>query len=407
MNIIVTTNKVEYEGFLNVKSLRDASQVVGSIDFLVYHKSNEKQESIIDYLSELKDKAKTLVYIRNKDKADQAIQMIVTGSGGKYIDDEFFLENSNELNNLLSQINSITALVEMGGVNVLSDFFNRYLQNGSSGFNKQYLAVVREAVSGMITEYKQKELEIIQMSETATEIFARSSKIISGIEEERKNLQDAIKKMKDASESKSSYGAGLSGIPNVLFFPQISYPKDKHIIRIKDIGGCIFLTSFAMGLRLYLEQVKNVRPKLIFVESVGSQYETKYKGYPWITQRTYKSMENFFNPVVFVNYPIKDVLFRLLDDTDYDTFIIVDKLRASKNHVLNSRGNTVKYAISGEGIINKFNLKKPDCFCTIREVKGTMFTVPVFPEYPIEKEQRIRLYMRSCDSFYEVLSSKK
>ena len=136
MNIIVTTNKVEYEGFLNVKSLRDASQVVGSIDFLVYHKSNEKQESIIDYLSELKDKAKTLVYIRNKDKADQAIQMIVTGSGGKYIDDEFFLENSNELNNLLSQINSITALVEMGGVNVLSDFFNRYLQNGSSGFNK-------------------------------------------------------------------------------------------------------------------------------------------------------------------------------------------------------------------------------------------------------------------------------
>lgn len=118
-------------------------------------------------------------------------------------------------------------------------------------------------------------------------------------------------------------------------------------------------------------------------------------------------MGNFYNPVVFTNYPIKDVLNRLLDDTDYDTFIIVDKLRNSKNHILNSRGPAIKYAISGSSIIDKFKLKKVECFTTIHTIPGTMFTLPVYPEYPLDSEQRERLYLRSCSQYYDALYTRR
>lgn len=405
MNIVVTTNKIDYSGFIKVKSLKEVEAIVGTIDYLVYHKSNESKDDIVDLLSRIKDRARVLVYIRNRSKAEQAIQIIVVGSGGRYFDDEFFMESSEELNGLIKNFTTVTDIVELGGVNVLTDFFTRYLNGGSADFNKSYLSVVKEAAKGMIADYKEKDLQLLQLSETATEIFARSSEIISGIEGEREKLQDMLTKAQQ--EHQSSKASSFMGIPSVLFFPQVSYPKEKMIIRIKDIGGCIFLTSFMMGFRLYLERIKNVRPKLIFVESVGSQYETKYSEYKWVTQRTSKSMGNYYNPVVFVNYPIKDVLNRLLDDTDYDTFIVIDKLRNTKNHILNSKGPSVKYAISGSSIVDKFKLKKIDCFTTIHEVAGTMFTIPIYAEYPSDSAQRERLYLRSCSQFYDSLYTSK
>lgn len=407
MNIVVTTNKVEYSGFIKVKSLKEVDGIVGTIDYLVYHKSSEDKDTIVDLLSKLKDRANTLVYIRDKSNVEQAIKIIVVGSGGRYFDDEFFMESSDELNALIKNFNTVTDIVELGGVNVLTDFFTRYLNGGSSDFNKSYLTVVKEAVKGMIAEYKEKDLQLLQLSETATEIFAHSSEIISGIEGEREKLQEMLVKAQEEHQSTSNKATAFMGMPSVLFFPQVSYPKEKMIIRIKDIGSCIFLTSFMMGFRLYLERIKNVRPKLIFVESVGSQYETKYKEYNWVTQRSYKSMNNFYNPIVFVNYPIKDVLYRLLDDTDYDTFIVIDKLRNSKNHILNSKGPSIKYAISGESIVKKFSLKSIECFSTIHEVQNTLFTLPVYAEYPLDPTQRERLYLRSCSQFYETLYNSK
>lgn len=405
MNVVVTTNKIEYSNFIKVKSLQEVEAVVGSIDYLVYHKSDETRDEIVELLSKLKDVARVLVYIRDKNMAEQAIQIVVVGSGGRYFDDEFFMESSEELNSLIKNFDTVTDIVELGGVNVLSDFFTRYLNGGSSDFNKSYLKVVKEAVRGMIADYKAKDLQLLQLSETATEIFAHSSEIISGIEGEREKLQEMLTKAQ--AEHQTSKATSFMGVPSVLFFPRVSYPKEKMIIRIKDIGGCIFLTSFMMGFRLYLERIKNVRPKLIFVESVGNQYETKYKEYKWVTQKTCRSMGNYYNPVVFTNYPIKDVLNRLLDDTDYDTFIVVDKLRNSKDHILNSKGPVVKYAVSGASIIDKFKLKKLECFTTIHSINGTLFTLPVFPEYPSDSTQRERMYLRTCTQYFDTLYSTK
>lgn len=406
MNVIVTNNKVDYDGFLKVKSLQDALEVRGSVEFFVYHKSSEATDLKVSLLTKIKDQVKTMIYIRNKESVEQAVQMIVIGSEGKYIDDEFFLESSDELNKLISNMDEISSIVSLGGVSVLSDFFNRYLKDGSASFNPSYLAVVKDAVATMISEYSQKSTEIINLSTTATELFANSTEILGKMKAEQEKMQNAVLQLESAKESIASAG-NTFGLPSVVFFPTVNYLKEKDIIRVKDVGGCIYLTSLMMGFRLYLEHIKFRRPKLIFIEPVGMQYEKKYKNYPWVTQFTYKSMEGYYNPIVFTNYPTKDVMGRLLDDKDYDTFIVVDKLRTSKSHVLNCKGGNVRYAVSGKSAIEKFQLSVVSCFSTISQIPGSMFTVPVFPEYPEAVDQRERIYLRSCENFYEILYSVK
>jgi hypothetical protein len=403
VNIVVSKNKIDYSGsFLKVATLEEACQVRGTIDVLIYNNSNENKNDKIAYLGKLKDMAKKLIYICNDKNTDMAIKMMIIGSDGKYFDDEFFLESSYELDNLINSLDEVTALANLGGVNVLSDFFNRYLKNGSSDFNSNYLMVVKDAVNELMLEYNQKNLEIIQMSETATDIFSNTSALLSNMKKERENMQDIVKKLSEnAKES-----VGVSRRPtgsSVLFYPRINYVKDKNIIRIKEIGDFRYLVSFMLGFRLYLENVKNLRPKLIFVEPVGDLIEERYSDFPWVKTSSVKSSSNYYNDVVFTNCPNKDVLNKLLDDSNYDIFIVVDRTVTDKDHILNSKGSSVKYAVRGISIISKFKLPRKDCICCLSETKGTLLTVPLFPEYPIGTSVRERLYMSELSSAYEKL----
>lgn len=401
MNIVVSNNNVEYTGFVKVAALADVGSVVGSIDCLIYHKSSETSDEAIKYLSKLRESVKKLVYIRNRVSADQAIQMIVVGSGGKYFDDEFFLESPSELSNLVRNLDEVTELAELGQVNVLTDFFNRYLKDGSTGFNKNYLAVVKEAVRGMLTEYRQKDLEMLQLSETATEIFAHSSDIISKMESETALLKSKFEELKNTNLDYSPSNA-FSGIPSVVFFPVVSYMKEKKVIRVKDLGSCMYLTSFMLSFRAHLELIKNVRPKLVFIEPVGKNRESKYAKYDWVTQKNARSM-SCYGKVVFTNYPTRDVLTKMLDDNGYDTFIIVDRLLNSSKHILNCKGSPVKYAVRGESEVKEFNLNRGNCFSSVRGIDGSLFTIHTFNDYPEDSSNRERMYLNKMWSGYEDL----
>lgn len=404
MNIIITGNNVEYSAsFLKVNSLGEACNTVGSIDVLVYNDSSESSSDKIKYLGEIKDRVKTILYICCEENVDVAVKMMVIGSNGKYFDDEFFLESENELLSLTNSLEEVTALAELGGVNVLSDFMGRYLNNGSSDFTPTYLSVVKDAVTSLITEYNDKNLEIIQMSETATDIFSHTSSLLSGMKDEQDNLKKLIENLSETAKENAKQAPMRVGGSSVMFFPRVNYMKERRIIRVKDLGGCMFATSFMLGLRLYLESIKNIRTKLIVCTPVGDVFEKRYEDYSWVKPATLRSMANYYNSIVFTNYPSKDVLTTLLDDQDYDLLLVLDKTTSDDKHVLNSKGASVKYAINGSSSIQKFKLNKKDCFSSIYELGGTMFTVPLFPEYPSEKSERERFYLSQFKEQFETL----
>lgn len=399
MNIVVTNNDIDYKGFLKVSSLKEASNTVGRIDFLVYHNSDEDYSEKINYLSEIVGKVNgKLIYIRKASEVDLAIKMVVMANQGYYFDDEFFLESSSELNNLIGGLDEVTALASLGGVNVLGDFFNRFLKNGSTNFTGNYLMVVKEAVNQLLTEYNNKNLEIIQMSETATDIFSNTSALIGSMKAEKETLQKTVEKIsKSVQESTVKRSSST-----VLYYPRIDYLVPKNIIRVKDIGNCTFLHSFMLGLRLYLSTVKNLRVKLIFIEPIGDYFELRYSEYPWVTVSSLNNKSVYFNDVVFTNCPNKDVLNTLLDDTK-DVFIVVDRSLNDNKHILNSRG-TVHYAVSSASVMKKLDIPNTNYFSSLVALPNSLFTIPLFTEYPLESSARERLYLSELSSAYEKLS---
>ena len=44
MNIIVTNNTIDYDDFLKITSLKEAIDIVGSINVFVYHTSSEPED---------------------------------------------------------------------------------------------------------------------------------------------------------------------------------------------------------------------------------------------------------------------------------------------------------------------------------------------------------------------------
>lgn len=408
MKIVVTNNAIEYsDGFMKLGTLKDVAETIGSIKVLVYHKSNEKQEDKVEYITKLKSRVKTLIYIRDKSACEQAIQIVVVGLGGKYIDDEFFLESGEELSSLVSNLSEITALVEMGGVNVVNDFFIRYLNDGKSDLNKAYLTLVKDAVTDMVTEYNNKQLEIIKMSETATDLFSNTLGVLSGVEEEREKLKTAVETLEKAKNDGSLFSnAGSSSSSSIYFYPRVNYLKERKILRIKEVGNFPFLTSFMMGYHFFLTKMKFVKAKLIFILPVGDAYTVQYKEQSWITQESCRSINPYHKDIVFTNMPSRDVLTKLLDDSGFDYFVVVDRTKQVVNaHLLNSKG-PFRFAVSGKGALNAANIKPTTCFAG-RDIPGILFSVKYIQDYPDSVSQRERRYLAEHQGSYNILYGLK
>ena len=163
--IIVVSNKELNLGssgnILVVESLLDAAKVTGSITAVVIYSSSESTNDFAANFATLKNKdIGSLWYISNPENKDDLVEMSVIGSGGYYIEDEFFLESDDLLESLISGGGS-NQLMEIGGVGVLKDFVDRYLQGTSNQIPKGYLQVLKSAVTKMSDAYKRKSDQLI------------------------------------------------------------------------------------------------------------------------------------------------------------------------------------------------------------------------------------------------------
>lgn len=413
MNIIVSNNNKRYSGWTVVSTLKDVIGIVGEVPFLVYHKSADNAEESVRQLTLIMNEhpETTVLYVRSRDEMIQAIRILVEGSGGKYIDDEFFLEDEAQLGMLTDQWKNMVALTEMSGVNILSDFINRYMKSGSKGISPGYLSIVKQAASDMAKAYQDKSLEMLKLCESASDLFRGSVTLVENMQEEQSRLEGVVQELRNKLQDSSILAvkqAPVECVPSIGYFPRVSYMKTRtSIIRVKDIGRCQYLLSFMLGFRSYLQQVKSVRPRLVVIEPLGDMLSTIYSDYPWVTQKSKSSMQSYNGDVVFTNCPLKDVIDRLLSNSSYDTVIVLDRLTTSHQHILNCAGEEVLYCVKGISAIEKFKLNKKKCFTSLAEVGGTMFTIPMFMEYPKESDLRNRKYLSECGTYYELMHSVK
>lgn len=410
MNVLVSDTTNSYSDWVVVRNLSDVNEIVGNIDYLVYHKSKESPEGKIKALSKIgRDRTDCkIIYVCCKEKVDNAIKMLVTGGlNGKYVDDEFFLENEQELNNMVSDLHNIVTSTELSCSNVLNDFFNRYLSEGAEGVSKGYLQVVKNAALEMSESYYEKNKEILEMSESAAEIFSSSVDIISQMREQTSSLEKDLRTLKDKNSMLDAFSINSSSVnSSILYYPKVKYMKSKLIFRFKDLGRTPFLVSFLFGFREFLDRIKSVRPKMIIIEGNGKLLEDRYSDYNWVTNTNKTDNRHFYNNIVFTNCPTSMVLSKLLDDNSFDTFIVLDRTTNYKENVLDSKGVNL-FVVNGKSQIDKNNLQKNNCISSIKPIEGALVNIPYFEDYPDRDDQRINLYLKECASVYETVYSKK
>lgn len=409
MNVLVSDTTTTYGDWLVVRTLQDVMGIVGNIENLVFHKSMESSEDKIKYLTSIsKDRTSCkIIYICSRDRADNAIKMLITGGlNGKYVDDEFFLESERELNTLVSDLPAVIESTELSSSAVLMDFFNRYMSDGSKGISKGYLQIVKNAAMEMTESYHSKSIEILKMSESAAEIFSSSIELISQMREQQETLEKDLRVLRDKKNELDAFNMKPAVGSSIMFYPRVSYLKNKPIIRIKDLSKCNYLISFVLGFREYLDKIKCVRPKLIIIESNGKLTEEKYNDYDWVTSINKNDSRNFYGNITFTNCPTSLIITRLLEDSSFDTFIVVDRTINYKEHLLNCRGIDIK-AVSGSSMIKKFKLHKNRCISSVTNIDGAMLSIPYFEDYPSRDDQRVNKYLKECATLYELIYSNK
>ena len=299
-----------------------------------------------------------------------------------------------------------TQLIEIGGVGVLKDFVDRYLQGTSNQIPKGYLQVLKSAVTQMSDEYKRKSDQLIVLSEKATSVIEDSSLGLQEQEKERKRLAGILQEIQESMEENKAPTRGS----NVAFFPRVSFIKEKDIVRIKDIGRTPYLFSFAYGFLKYADKVLNKRPKLIVIEPVGSNFETHYSEFNWVTADNHTDRAKYFAEVSFTNYPTTQVLTTFIEDSAKDFFIVLDRTTTSPEHILNARKTrSVHYAVTGNSVIESLKLRSKNprmkYFSSAKELAGAEFTIPFF-DYPEQAFERENLYLTRCGEQYQTLTRK-
>ena len=407
MKVLVSDKKVVYNEWVLVRKLEDVMNLSGNIDYLVFNRSGDAQRAKMKLLSDIFKKYINckIIYLCSKDSVDYDIKMLITGGlSGSYVDDEFYLESDRELNNLILNLPHVSKLSELAGTDVVSNFFDRFM-NDAKPMSKGYLSVVKDAVSDIISSYNDKNLENIKMSETAADIFNNSIDTIAQMKENIETVKSSLETYKVQQEDLAKFTMSKNDLA-VTYSPRVFMPGKSSLICIKDVDNCAFLTSFMLGFRRYLESVRNVRPKLIFIKNNNELLERKYSQFNWVTKKNNTNNANYYGDVVFTDYPISKIVSKLLSDTGYDTFIVVDSTSNFIEHIVNSNCQTI-YVTSGKSSIDMFNLQVNSCFTCNRSVNVSLFKIPYFENYPEREDLRVNLYLSECSKFYDILFERK
>lgn len=407
---VIVSDKLEdkYENYKLVRGIEGVLELDG-IDVLIIHSYQDATDFDIGVLiSNLyRNGVSSFIYINENPTA--VISTVIQGVNGDVYTDEFYLESEEDLDYLLENlgIESKNTQLAVSSAKIIKDFIGAFTRNEERIHSKVYLEQVSQAVTkwGKLTHIQ--ENKIMEMGETAIEVFERASNIIHLMTEQKEELEKQLKELEETSQNRVQTKS--SGLGGVQFFPTIKYIEGNgKILYIRELSPCRYLTSFLLAYMNYLKYVKNRTVKMIVVHQRGGAIIPKYDSFTSITQESINSFQLYGNDKVATNIPTKDVMTKLLSVGREDVIIVLDRLYGNAD-ILSGRVKKI-FAVSGESDIKryqfKFGVKVNKCIFPITEQKESLFHIPLIKNYPTEIDLRNAVYNQSCKDRFAILDKE-
>ena len=370
-----------------------------NISVIVIHDTDEQDFAVGLHIANIHKKGGIKFIYINKEP-HSTVKMVVQGVNGYIYDDEFYLDDEEELEALLEELGVVenTSLAVMSA-DIVKDFIHAFARGEDKIRTPAYLEQVNAAVNELSTLTIKQEHQITAMGSSAVSIFERASNIIRSLDAQQKLLQDKLATLEENSTNAPKNGFGS----NVVFFPPYTYMGNAKILLIREYAPCKYLTSFMLGYKHHLFYEKNKRVKLIFVHQRGVGVANKYTDFTSITQETAGIKTLYDNDIIATNNPKKEIMRDLLSKP-CDIFIIVDRLYGQQD-IVQGRATKVN-AVSGMTDLDRYKVKAEDTIFSVTGPDNAFFNIQTVNNYATGADQRNAIYAQLCRDAYIKLNNK-
>ena len=400
--IISNVLQDNFTSFVLVNNFKRVTELNG-VDTVIIHKYAESDFDVGVFLTSFHNNGvKRFVYI--SEIPSQTVKMAIIGVGGFYFEDEFYLEDEEELLALLESLDSEEgqqlALVTPA-LGVLDDFVGAFSRGEDRIKAPVYLESVTNAVKELSVITQQQQVQLTAMGESAIEVFEKASTIIKSMNTQNKLIEEKLREIENGMASSNSAKASFSN--NIMFFAPYTYRANSKLLFVREYAPVRYLTSFMLGYLHHLHYELNRRPKLIFVVQKGAGVASKYSDYPVITQDNMGLGTLYNGEIVVTNNPKKEVMKELLSKPN-DVFVVVDRLYGNVDIV---SGRVTKVAaLSSRSDIARYKERPENSIFTVTKQPKQLFCIPVIKNFPIEMEARYAMLAQTMGAEYGILDMK-
>ena len=418
MNVIVSCDidKTAFDNFIVVDSF-SAIKKLGTpcIETLIIHHFKEKVFDVGIFINECKDSGiKRFIYI--SENPDETIKMCLKGLNSYVYTTEDYLEDEEELKFLIDDIiqdenKNSTALSNVEqNVNILEEFIDGFKRKDPKIGAPIYLNRAQEAVNELSVVTQKQELQLTTMGEESRKIFSQARTIIEQLILQNKEREAQIL---EVQQNANTTAARVPMSSSVSIYSPYSHFSAVPVLLFREYSPCRYLTSFVMAYEHYLHYQLNKRVKLIICHSKDAQISKKYTGNDFvaITDVSYKTTSLYDNEKIAINVPKKDLLKKLIDVSNIDIVIVVDRLYGN-TPIIKGKHITTINAISGSSDVERFGLSNAfaDTIIPVSEFKykGKLpfVTLKTIQDFPPEIDTRYAAYTLYYKEIFSKLDEK-
>ena len=392
-----------FSNFVVVDSLKKVREIKG-VDTVIIHTFTESDFDVGVFISDLHNQGvNQFIYINSNPVV--TLKMVLNGVDGYYFEDEFYLEEEEELVCLLEDLgiedSTDTGLVATSSIKIVRDFIEAFARGEERIKVPMYLEQVNQAINELNSITQRQEVQISTMGNSALEVFEKASTIIKGMVKQNKIIQEQLDELSNSQSNTSSAKPLFSN--SITFFQPYKYTGTGKVLLLRELTPCRYLTTLMLGYLHHLHYEKNKRVKLVFVHQKGAGVSMIYTNFANITQESMTVESLYDQEIVATNNPKKEVLKKLLTKQN-DVTIVVDRLYGKDDIV---SGRVVKVnALSGKNDCKRFKVTPNDCIFSVTPQKVQFSCIPVIKNFPEEIDARYATYAQICKDIYKKLDSK-
>lgn len=410
MKVIVSkTLKDDFNEFVVIDSLKKVMDLQG-VTMLILHSCIENDFDAGVFIADLKKKGVDFfMYICEKPSA--VLQMALKGVDCYFFTDEFYFDDEEELQVLISDIEeerkekadntSSFEMIATPALNTIATFMQGYVKGDKLVQTPLFLEQTNSAITELTSVFHQQELELQTMGNSALEVFEKASTIIRNMNDQKKVIEKQLEQLEQNVSGTTSNRPAFGN--SILFFSPYKYIGNARVLVLREFSPTRFLTSFVLGYVYYLHYNLNKRVKVVFCTQKGYCVGKRYEEFTSISDET-KGMTSLYDQEIIVtNSPKKEVLKELLSKQQ-DIIIVVDRLYG-KEAIVTGRCTTINVASSFSDLV-RFSLKPQDTITSVTRLPDTFATISLIKNYPKERDARLAAYNQVFEKDFQKLSEQ-